>query len=44
MIILKTRDEIARMRVAGQMVAQVLSLLERAGQTWNHHRILKRSG
>ena len=28
MIILKTRDEIARMRVAGQMVAQVLSLLE----------------
>lgn len=28
MIILKTRDDIARMRAAGQMVAQVLSLLE----------------
>lgn len=28
MIILKTRDEIARMRAAGEMVAQVLSLLE----------------
>lgn len=29
MIILKTRDEIARMRAAGQLVAQVLALLEK---------------
>ena len=28
MIILKTRDDIARMRVAGQIVAQILSILE----------------